>query len=96
MIEKRSPKKVAVIAGCPICQQFAERKTIPFLQNKNIDYHKETFEWGFKEFRSVALKIKKYKPDLILVNAYATELERMIASLREYDLIKDNNKLNIV
>ena len=90
-IEKKNPKKVAIIAGCPVCQQFADRKTIPFLTGKNIDYHKEIFEWGFKEFRSTALKIKEYNPDLILVNAYAAELERMINALKEYDLIKDGN-----
>lgn len=91
MIEKKNPKKVAIIAGCPVCQQFAKRRTIPFLKDKNIDYHEETFEWGFKEFRSVALKVKEYNPDLILVNAYASELERMIQTLKEYNLIKNEN-----
>lgn len=90
-IEKKNPKKVAIIAGCPICQQFADRQTVPFLTSKNIDYHKEIFEWGFKEFRSVALKVKEYNPDLILVNAYSAELERMISALRDYDLIKKEN-----
>ena len=90
-IEKKNPKKVAVIAGCPACQQFAETRTIPFLHEKGIDAHKEFFEWGFKEFRTVALKIKEYNPDLILVNAYASELERMIQTLKEYDLIKNEN-----
>ena len=90
-IEKKNPKKVAVIAGCPVCQQFAERQTLPFLQEKGIAVHKEFFEWGFKEFRTVALKVKEYNPDLILVNAYASELERMIQTLREYGLIKNEN-----
>ena len=90
-IKQKNPKKVAVIAGCPDCQKFAEERTIAFLKENNIDYHEETFEWGFREYRTTALKIQKYNPDLILVNAYAAELGSMIRSLREYGLIKNNN-----
>ena len=91
LIKQKAPKKVAVISGCPACQKFAEERTIAFLKENNIDYHKEYFEFGFKEYRTTALKIREYNPDLILVNAYAAELGSMIRSLREYDLIKNDN-----
>ena len=91
LIENKKPKKVSVIMGCPSGQKIADEKTIPFLKSKGIDYKKEYFEFGFREFRSVALKVKEYQPDLILMHMYSSELERMISALREYDLIKDEN-----
>ena len=91
LIENKNPKKVSVIMGCPSGQKIADEKTIPFLKSKGIDYKKEYFEFGFREFRSVALKVREYQPDLILMHMYSSELERMISALREYDLIKDEN-----
>ena len=87
----KNPKKVAVIAGCNSCQKFANTVLIPYFKENNIDYYVENFEFGYKEFRTTALKIKQDNPDVILAKAYPAELLRTITSLKEYDLIKDNN-----
>ena len=90
-IKAKNPKKVAIIAGCTSCQKFANTVVIPYLKKHNIDYYMESFEFGYKEFRTTALKIKQYNPDIILAKAYPAELLRTITTLKEYGLINNDN-----
>ena len=90
-IKAKNPKKVAIIAGCPSCQKFANTVIIPYLKENNIDYFVESFEFGYKEFRTTALKVKQYNPDIILAKAYPAELLRTITTLKEYNLIHNDN-----
>ncbi len=90
-IKTKNPKKVAIVAGCTSCQKFANTVVIPYLKEHNIDYYVESFEFGYKEFRTTALKIKQYNPDIILAKAYPAELLRTITTLKEYGLINNDN-----
>lgn len=66
----------------------SDKLILPEIKKMGIDYQRELFEFEQKEYRTIALKARNFKPDVIVVSGYAFHVYPTIKALREYDLIK--------
>lgn len=65
----------------------------PGLKASGIAFQKELFEFDHKDFRSIALKAKEFKPDLIFVAGFSTHIVPTIEALKANGMVHDQNVL---
>ena len=91
-LKKKNPKKVFIFSNTdPAFSEVISKYFIPFLKENNINYQHEQVDTGFREFRVLAQKLEKYRPDVILNLAFSYELKNFLEKLRTYDLISNQN-----
>jgi branched-chain amino acid transport system substrate-binding protein len=92
--KRRNAKKVFALTlnNPPIEEEFA-KIVEPGLTALGVEFRRERFEWEGTDYRTLALKVKEYAPDLIMVNGYSVHLYPALSALRSQGLIKDGNTI---
>ncbi|MFQ6113617.1 MAG: ABC transporter substrate-binding protein [bacterium] len=90
----RNAKKVYIIALnlSSIDEEFSAIVE-PGLSEAGIEYKREMYEFGTKEYKTIVLKVSKYKPDLIFVSGFAFHIYPILGALRTYGMIQDGSVL---
>lgn len=88
-------KRVAIIyVQLPHTVEEFEKIVTPGLQARGVDaLLVEPFDFGRKDFKDTAVKVRAFGPDLIILNGFQAELVGMVRALRPFDLITDGNTL---
>jgi ABC-type branched-subunit amino acid transport system substrate-binding protein len=92
--KRRGAKRIFMLTlnNAPIEEEFTKivERGITAL---GAEFRRERFEWTGSDYRVLALKAQKYKPDLIMVNGYSVHLYPAIGALRALGLVKDHNTI---
>ncbi len=93
-VKRRGAKRVALLTlnNAPIEEEF-NRIVEPGLKALGTQFMRERFEWTGSDYRTLALKVQKYKPDAILVNGYSVHLYPIVSALRSLGLVHAENVL---
>jgi len=96
-IEKKPPSKVAILyANLPHAAQEFNDIVIPKIKGLGIDdksIYTEAYDWTRKDYKDIAVKVKDFSPDIIVINGFKNTIIGLIQALRGYDLIKENNTI---
>jgi|LSQX01.2.fsa_nt_gb branched-chain amino acid transport system substrate-binding protein len=94
-IAKMKPKKIAIVyVQLPHTDEEFNDILIPELERKGFeDLFVESYLYDKSDFKDIATKVKKYGPDLIIINGYKANLIQLIKSFREYSLIHNSNTI---
>lgn len=68
----------------------------PDLKRDGVVLQREVFDWGFSDYRTLALKARDFKPDLILINGFSVHILPSIQALRSLGLVGDGNVLCVM
>ena len=91
-LKNKNPKKVFIISyNNKSVQTLVYQGIKPYLDEKGIDYQIEKLDTNFNDFRILALKVKEYNPDVILIQHYDFGLIKTIPTLKEQALIHNGN-----
>lgn len=91
-VKGKSPKRVfSICHASSVNQEIFTTGVEPFLKENNIEFMRENVDWSTSDYRTLSLKIKKFNPDLILINAFSGQMQRLLPALRDQDLIKNHN-----
>lgn len=94
-VRKRGAKRVFIVnANYNSCNEQFDKLVLPQLAKLGVQYKNERFEFDTKDYRSIALKVAQYKPDLIVISGYSVHLYPLITALRNYGLIHDGNVIS--
>jgi len=95
-MKKQNVKKVSIVhVILPTVEEQQEDIIIPGLKDMGIlDLQVIPYQMDVTDFKTIALKVKKHKPDLIFLNGFQHNLIPMIKTLRSYKLITDNNTVS--
>lgn len=87
------PKKVAIIyVSLPHTDEEYNNLIIPGLRKQGIeDIYVQPYQMDLTDFSAMVLNIRSYKPDLLIISGFATNLGPMIKRLHEQNLIKGKN-----
>ncbi len=87
------PKKVAIIyVSLPHTDEEYNKLIIPGLRKQGIeDIYIQPYQMDLTDFSAMVLNIRSYKPDLLIISGFATNLGPMIKRLHEQNLIKGKN-----
>ncbi len=91
--QKMKPDRVAIVyVQLPHSVEEFETLVIPGLRSQGISkIYSEPFQYGKKDFKDVAVKVRNFKPDLIILNAFPEEMVALVRAFRPLGLIKDGN-----
>jgi branched-chain amino acid transport system substrate-binding protein len=91
----KKAKRVAIIyVQLPHTVEEFERLVVPGLRQRGADQLLvEPFDFGKKDFKDIAVKVRDFKPDLIILNGFQAELVGLVRSLRPFNLITDGNTI---
>ena len=89
------PEKVAIIyVNLPHTVEQFNDLILPELNERNIENVLiEQYPIDKNEFRDIAIKLRQFNPDLIIINGFKSNLLRIIPTFREYNLIKAGNTI---
>jgi branched-chain amino acid transport system substrate-binding protein len=91
-VRSRKAKRIYVLnCNYNSCNEQFDKLVLPELTKLGVDYKNERFDFDTKDYRSIALKVKQYNPDLIIVSGYSVHLLPLISALRNYQLVHDGN-----
>ncbi|MCX7092043.1 MAG: ABC transporter substrate-binding protein [Methylobacter sp.] len=90
----RSAKRVfsIILNNVAILEEF-DSFVDPELKKQGMEFQREVFDWGFKDFNTLIAKVKKFQPDLILISGYSVQILPIIQSLRAQSMLADGNVL---
>ena len=93
-VKQRGAKRAALLTlnNAPIEEEFTDIVE-PGLKNLGVEFKRERFEWTGSDYRTLALKVQSFKPDVILVNGYSVHLYPIISALRSLNLVRGENVL---
>jgi branched-chain amino acid transport system substrate-binding protein len=93
--KQRKAKKVYIISLniSSIEEEFA-KIVEPGLKKEGIQFQREKYDFNNKDFKTLALKVKNYNPDLVIVSGFSFHLYPLIGALRNYGLVKDGSVLS--
>lgn len=90
--KQRKAKRVYIIAlNISSIQEEFSKIVEPGLSAAKIAHAAEAFEFDTKQYRTIALKAKQYKPDLIFVSGFSFHIYPLLNALRTQGLIKDGS-----
>ena len=94
-VEKIKPDKIAILyANLPHCEQEFKEIVIPEIKKSGINnILVEAYPWTKKDFKDIAVKVKTYKPDLIIINGFKSTIIGLVKALRDYNLINNGNTI---
>ncbi len=95
--QSRQAKRVAIAyVQLPNTQEEYQQYVIPGLKQRGVsdkDIFVEVYNIGTKDFKNIALKIRDFKPDLIILNGFQNDLVGLVRALRPLSLITDGNTI---
>lgn len=95
--ESRKAKRVAIAyVQLPNTQEEYQQYVIPGLKQRGLedkDIFVEVYNIGTKDFKNIALKMRDFKPDLIILNGFQNDLVGLVRALRPLSLITDGNTI---
>jgi branched-chain amino acid transport system substrate-binding protein len=93
-VQERRAQRVAIVyVQLPHTVEEFEQIVVPGLKSDGKDVFVEPFDFGKKEFRDIAVKVRDFKPDLIILNGFQAELVGLVRALRPFGLIAEGNTL---
>jgi branched-chain amino acid transport system substrate-binding protein len=94
-IEKNKPDKIAILyVNLPHSEQEFKEIVIPKIKKSGINNILiEAYPWTKKDYKDIAVKVKTYKPDLIIVNGFKSTIIGLVKALRNYNLINNGNTI---
>jgi len=94
-VDKQKPKRVAILyTKIPSYEDELQKIFIPGLKQRGInDILVEQYDFETSDFKSLALKVRDFKPDLIVLQGFQTHLLGLVRALRPYSLITDGNTI---
>lgn len=94
-IKARKPKRVAIIyANVSYGAEEINKIVVPGLKELGVqEVMAESYELSLKDYKSLALKIKQFKPDAVILNGFPFTIVSAIRALRPLGVIKDGNTI---
>jgi branched-chain amino acid transport system substrate-binding protein len=93
-IAKQQARRVAITyVQLPHTVDEFERIIIPGLHSRDIVVMSEPYDFGRSDFADIATKIARFKPDLIILNGFQSDLVGLVRSLRPLGAIHDGNTI---
>jgi ABC-type branched-subunit amino acid transport system substrate-binding protein len=90
--KKKNARRVFIIAKSNTAYNDEFIQLVePALAKADIDCRRETVTFDNKDYHAVASKAKAYQPDMIMIVGFSVHISPIIGTLREYDLIRNNN-----
>lgn len=91
----RKAKRIAIVfVSLPHTEEEFKTILIPALNKDGVkDILVEPYDIGLMNFSSLAVKVKDFKPDLIILNGFQDGLVGLVRAMRPLDLIKDGNTI---
>jgi ABC-type branched-subunit amino acid transport system substrate-binding protein len=91
--QQRKARRVAIVyVHLPHTVEEFNQIVIPGLKKQGIRLV-ESFDFGKGDYKSIAVKVKNFAPDLIILNGFQAELVGLVRAMRPFGLIKDGNTL---
>lgn len=88
----RSARKVAVVyVQLPHTVEAYQQTLVPMLEAEGAKVLTQAFEFGKRDFRDIATRIRDFGPDLIVLNGFQSELVGLVRAMRPFDLISEGN-----
>lgn len=92
--ERIGARRIAVTyVQLPHTIEAYEKILIPAFRESGIEVLAEPYDFGRTDFRDIAAKLNAFKPDLIILNGFQSDLVGLIRSLRPLDAINDGNTI---
>ena len=93
--KKMNAKRVAIIyVQLPHTLEEFNEIVVPGLKKQGVDeVFVEPFNFGKKDFKDIAVKVKDFKPDMIILNGFQAELVGLVRALHPFGLITDGNTI---
>jgi len=93
--KRRSAKRVAILyLLLPHAVEEFQTVVIPGLKREGVtDVMAEQYAVGKSDFVDLAVKIKEFKPDLLILNGFQMDLVNMVKAFRPQGLITDGNTI---
>ncbi len=90
---KRAPKRIAIIyVQLPHTEEAYNKNLLPDLKNAGFsEIRVEPYQWELNDFRSLAIRIKQFNPDLLFISGFKENLFNLIPSFHNAGLIKGAN-----
>jgi branched-chain amino acid transport system substrate-binding protein len=93
-VAARKAKRVAITyVSFPHTEEEFQKLVIPRLKEKGIEVFVEPYNLGIKDFKDIGAKIKKFKPDLTIINGFEVNLVPIAKTFRSLNLINDGNTI---
>ncbi|MFQ6041930.1 MAG: ABC transporter substrate-binding protein [Candidatus Poribacteria bacterium] len=90
----RNPKRVAIIyVYLPHSHEEFTQLVIPPLKDMGAEVYAESYDIGLKDYKDIAVKVKDFNPDLIILNGFQHTLVGIVRALRPLGLITDGNTI---
>jgi len=96
-IDQMKAKKIAIIyVQLPHTMEEFEQMVIPELKKKGItDIYVDSYDMTKNDFKDIASKVKKFNPDLIIMNGFMGNLVSMVRAFRPQNLIHNGNTIAV-
>lgn len=93
-IQAKQAKRVAIIyVNLPHTDEQFNKLVIPRLKEQGITVYAEAYDVDLKDYKDIAVKVQKFKPDVIIINGFQNTIVGIIRALRPLGLIKDGNTI---
>ncbi len=93
----RQAKRVfTFVLNNPELQQEYTEYVEPALRAAGIEPHREIYEFSHSDFRTLALKAKAVRPDLIFVSGFSLHVSPIVRALQAESMVSDGNVLCIM
>lgn len=96
-LDKTKPDRVATLTlNIPATQEQFNTFIFPYLSKHKVETMRETFDFSTTTFREIAMRIKKFHPDVVLISGYAFQLQMAVTALRELDCLRENRVMTSI
>lgn len=92
---RRAAKRIAITyVRLPHTLEEFDRIVIPGFRERGIsEIIIEPYDFGRSDFKDIAVKIANFKPDLLILNGFQSDLVGLVRSLRPMGVISDGNTI---
>jgi len=80
--EQKAKRVYSLSHSSPVNEELFSAIIEPGLTAMGVDFKREKVDWGTKDFRTLAIKARDYKPDVILIGAFSAETYPFLSALR--------------
>jgi len=95
--KKKSAKSVYVIhVNSAYANEEFDKIVTPALQKAGVTVTTETYEFGNKDYKAIALKAAQANTDLIFVCGYSFHLRPLLGDLRTNGVVKDGRVMGVM
>lgn len=95
-VKGRQPKRVAIVyVNLPHSREEFTVLVVPKLKNLGVTKtFLEAYPIDQKDYKDIAVKVRDFKPDLIILNGFQATLVGLVRALRPLGLITDGNTIS--